>query len=165
MSLSRFVYSTVVVALFLMQKSEAFIVRGAAAASSDCCLSIGRISQQQHVPASRSHGPLISLPSNGRQYTSALWATSGEEGSKQGGNLPFFLDPGTKGGALFLSLVLFIIPIILYSISLSMGMDMIDANRIFGIGFTVLLSVAWVSTYIFRVATKDMTYVSGVFAG
>ena len=27
-----------------------------------------------------------------------------------------------------------------------------------GVGFTVFTTVLWVSTYIFRVATKDMTY-------
>ena len=76
-------------------------------------------------------------------------------------SLFFLFDPNTKGGALFLGLVLFVVPLILYNLTLSLGiLDVIEANRIFGVGFTVLLSLAWVSTYIFRVATKDMTYVS-----
>lgn len=82
--------------------------------------------------------------------------TSGGEKSK----LPFFLDPGTKGGAVFLSLVLFIIPIIIYNIVVSVfGVDEIEAGKWIGIGFTVLATLGWVSTYLFRVATKDMTYV------
>merc|ERR1712232_781990 len=73
--------------------------------------------------------------------------------------LPMLLDIGTKGGALFLSLVLFIIPIIAYNVIVSTtGMDDVDVGRYIGVGFTVLTLLAWSSTYIFRVATKDMTY-------
>jgi hypothetical protein len=76
-------------------------------------------------------------------------------------NLPMLLDPGTKGGALFLSVVLFIIPLIGYQFCVSvLGFDGIEAGRWIGVGFTVLTTVLWVGTYIFRVATKDMTYVS-----
>lgn len=73
--------------------------------------------------------------------------------------LPMLLDPGTKGGALFLSLVLFIIPIIGYEVAtLGMGMDGIEVGKWVGVGFTLFTTVLWVATYIFRVATKDMTY-------
>lgn len=74
--------------------------------------------------------------------------------------LPFFLDPGTKGGAVFLSLVLFIVPILGWQFCVAvLGYDALDAGRWIGVGFTVLATLAWVSTYVFRVATKDMTYV------
>ena len=86
-------------------------------------------------------------------------ADSSEDAKKS--NLPMLLDPGTKGGALFLSLVLFILPIIFYQVVTNVfGYDPIDAGRYIGVGFTVVTTILWVSTYIFRVATKDMTYVS-----
>ncbi len=79
----------------------------------------------------------------------------------QKSNLPMLLDPGTKGGALFLSLVLFIIPIIVYEIcTVGFGLDGIDTGKWIGVGFTFFTTILWVGTYIFRVATKDMTYVS-----
>jgi Protein of unknown function (DUF3007) len=73
--------------------------------------------------------------------------------------LPMLLDPGTKGGALFLSLVLFVVPIIFYQFVTNVfGVDGIEAGKWIGVGFTFFTTVLWVSTYIFRVATKDMTY-------
>lgn len=88
-------------------------------------------------------------------------ADSPEGGAKS--NLPMLLDPGTKGGALFLSVVLFVAPIIVYQIGTNaLGWDAVDAGRNIGVGFTAVTSVLWVSTYIFRVATKDMTYVSHI---
>lgn len=75
--------------------------------------------------------------------------------------LPFWLDPGTKGGAVVLSLVLFLVPLLAYNVATSVfGLDEIETGITIGVGFTVFATVAWVSTYIFRVATKDMTYVS-----
>lgn len=74
-------------------------------------------------------------------------------------SLPVFLDPGTKGGAVVLSLLLFIIPIIIYQVSTGpLGMDGIVVGRNIGVGFSVFSMLLWGSTYIFRVATKDMTY-------
>ena len=84
---------------------------------------------------------------------------SSEKGTTN--NLPMLLDPGTKGGALFLSLVLFIIPIAIYEVvTLGLGVDGVEAGKWIGVGFTFFTTVLWVGTYIFRVATKDMTYVS-----
>jgi hypothetical protein len=75
--------------------------------------------------------------------------------------LPFWLDPGTKGGAVFLSFVLFLVPLLAYNVATNVfGADEIETGITIGVGFTVFATVAWVSTYIFRVATKDMTYVS-----
>mmetsp|Transcript_48493 Transcript_48493/g.58712 ORF Transcript_48493/g.58712 Transcript_48493/m.58712 type:complete len:189 (+) Transcript_48493:74-640(+) len=84
-------------------------------------------------------------------------SSSGDEKPKS--NLPMLLDIGTKGGALFLSLVLFVIPIIFYQVITGVfGFDDIEAGKWIGVGFTVLTLIGWASTYIFRVATKDMTY-------
>jgi Protein of unknown function (DUF3007) len=78
------------------------------------------------------------------------------------GSLKFLLDPGTKGGAVFLSILLFLVPIAAYNIIITVNTDVdpLDAGKWIGAGFTILATLAWVSTYIFRVATKDMTYVS-----
>ena len=71
------------------------------------------------------------------------------------------LDIGTKGGALFLSLLLFIVPIVIYEVvTLGFGLDSIEAGKWIGVGFTFFTTVLWVGSYVFRVATKDMTYVS-----
>jgi hypothetical protein len=90
--------------------------------------------------------------------TSSLSLSSSENNDNN--KLLFLLDPGTKGGAVFLSLILFLVPWTGYNVVVAAGVDPIVAGRWFGVGVTVALSVAWVSTYIFRVATKDMTYVS-----
>lgn len=81
------------------------------------------------------------------------------DGKVEKTKLPFWLDPGTKGGAVFLSLALFLFPILVYSIMTTFfGFDEIETGKWIGIGFTVLATLGWVSTYLFRVATKDMTY-------
>eukprot|EP00522_Entomoneis_paludosa_P016220 CAMPEP_0172441814 /NCGR_PEP_ID=MMETSP1065-20121228/2324_1 /TAXON_ID=265537 /ORGANISM="Amphiprora paludosa, Strain CCMP125" /LENGTH=141 /DNA_ID=CAMNT_0013191373 /DNA_START=99 /DNA_END=524 /DNA_ORIENTATION=+ len=74
-------------------------------------------------------------------------------------SLPFWLDPGTKGGAVVLTIVLFVAPIFLYNVILAVtDLDALEVGIDIGVGFTVLLLLGWMSTYIFRVATKDMTY-------
>ena len=79
-------------------------------------------------------------------------------------SLPVFLDPGTKGGAVVLSVLLFVLPLILYQVVTKvMGVDEIEAGRDIGVGFSVVTMLLWGSTYIFRVATKDMTYVRKTF--
>ena len=97
----------------------------------------------------------------GGRPTGTPLAMSDSSGGGDKSKLPMLLDPGTKGGALFLSLVLFIVPILVYQFGTSaLGWDDVEAGRNIGVGFTALTTVLWVSTYIFRVATKDMTYVS-----
>ena len=63
------------------------------------------------------------------------------------------------GGALVLSVLLFVIPILIYQVSTNVyGLDEIETGRNIGVGFSVFTMLLWGSTYIFRVATKDMTY-------
>lgn len=82
------------------------------------------------------------------------------DGEKAKSSLPFWLDPGTRGGAVFLSFVLFLLPLIAYSVVTNFfGVDEVEAGKWIGVGFTATASFLWVGTYIFRVATKDMTYV------
>lgn len=59
-----------------------------------------------------------------------------------------------------LSLLLFLLPLMAYSVATNvMGIDELEAGKWIGVGFTAGASFLWVFTYIFRVATKDMTYV------
>jgi hypothetical protein len=75
--------------------------------------------------------------------------------------LPFVLDPGTRGGAIFLSLVLFVTPLIAYNVAVSyFHIDPVEAGRWGGAGFSGLCLLAWVATLLVRVVNKDMTYVS-----
>mmetsp|Transcript_8562 Transcript_8562/g.11300 ORF Transcript_8562/g.11300 Transcript_8562/m.11300 type:complete len:195 (+) Transcript_8562:229-813(+) len=92
--------------------------------------------------------------------TTSLNAESGNNSPAENSNkLPIWLDPGTKGGAVFLSLLLFIAPIIVNNVVLAVtDLDPLDVGVTIGVGFTVFATLGWVSTYIFRVATKDMTY-------
>jgi len=86
-------------------------------------------------------------------------SSSGNDDGVQKSQLPMLLDPGTKGGALFLSLVLFVLPIAGYEVvTLGFGVDGIEAGKWIGVGFTLITCLLWFSTYLFRVATKDMTY-------
>lgn len=94
--------------------------------------------------------------------SSALMATEPEKSSS---GLPFWLDPGTRGGAVVLSILLFVLPFIGYSVATNFfGVDGVEAGRYIGVGFTAGATLLWVFTYIFRVATKDMTYVSSSFS-
>ena len=66
---------------------------------------------------------------------------------------------------MILSILLFIVPFIIYNVvTQGFGASEEDAGRFIGVGFTVITCLLWVSTYIFRVATKDMTYVSRFYA-
>jgi len=90
-------------------------------------------------------------------YNTGLKMSVDNEATKS--KLPMLLDPGTKGGALFLSLLLFLIPVLGYEVvTIGFGLDPIDAGKWIGVGFTFFICIAWVGSYVFRVATKDMTY-------
>ena len=87
----------------------------------------------------------------------------GDDDDSAGKKRPFWLDPNTKGGALVLMVTLFAVPYLGYQFLVQvLDYDEIDAGINVGMGFTVLSTLAWMSTYLFRVATKDMTYVSFV---
>ncbi|EOD15389.1 hypothetical protein EMIHUDRAFT_427662 [Emiliania huxleyi CCMP1516] len=75
------------------------------------------------------------------------------------GGLPFFLDIGTKGGIVFYSVIGIVAPFLLYNfLQDQMGMDVVGAGNVILVGYVGLGTVAWTSTYVFRVANKDMTY-------
>mmetsp|Transcript_6162 Transcript_6162/g.9608 ORF Transcript_6162/g.9608 Transcript_6162/m.9608 type:complete len:202 (-) Transcript_6162:164-769(-) len=105
-----------------------------------------------------SYGPVATTTTRTSSSTTFLpMATDGDKSSTS--NLPFWLDPGTRGGAIFLSFILFLLPLVGYSIATNVfGVDEVEAGKWIGVGFTATASFLWVGTYIFRVATKDMTY-------
>jgi hypothetical protein len=73
---------------------------------------------------------------------------SEQEDGKEKSKLPFCLDPGTKGGAVFLALVLFIVPILVYNfVTGVLGYDESEAGKWIGVGFTAIETVLWSSTY------------------
>ena len=116
------------------------------------------INVQSATSSARQFSPFTannaSLESGSRTKSSSSALSMSEKS-----NLPVFLDPGTKGGAIVLSLILFVIPIIIYQVVTGVfGVDEIEAGRDIGVGFSVITMLLWGSTYIFRVATKDMTY-------
>ena len=81
-------------------------------------------------------------------------------GAENGGSkLPFLLDPGTKGGIIFWSIVGLIVPFVAYSFMLdTLGWDVVLAGNVILIGYVGLGTVVWTGSYVFRVANKDMTY-------
>ena len=140
----------------LAQVGNAFVAKQSTSPSFSVKTSLPKVT---HTP------PINHVFSNGNEYPSSSSSSSllmaSEDNSKSSGGLPFWLDPGTRGGAVFLSLVLFVVPIAGYSVVTNVfGVDEVDAGKYIGVGFTAVATLLWVSTYIFRVATKDMTYVS-----
>ena len=86
----------------------------------------------------------------------ALRATSGKGGEES--RLPWFIDPGTYGGVLVLTVAGLVIPFSIYGALIASGMD--EAST--GVAMSGILVVGsivlWTLTYIFRVFTKQMTY-------
>jgi len=100
---------------------------------------------------SRIHRSRTSIPKTGLKMTVDNEATKS--------SLPMLLDPGTKGGALFLSFLLFLAPVLGYEVvTVGFGLDPIEAGKWIGVGFTFFICIVWVGSYVLRVATKDMTY-------
>ena len=147
LNLLKYLGSIAIVAVIMLGQVSAF-------APNTSTSKIATINVRQHNFQQRTTNNKI-------QYTtttnnSALQMMSDQNNKS---SLPVFLDPNTKGGAVVLSLLLFIIPIIIYQISIGpLGMDGIVVGRNIGVGFSVFSMLLWGSTYIFRVATKDMTY-------
>lgn len=117
-----------------------------------------RIVYDYDTSKSTQHQEHFSQPS---RKSVLLAATANDEENSNKQSLPFYLDPNTKGGVVVLTFVLFLGTYITDQIFINvLNYDEIDAGITIGMGFTVLSTLAWMSTYLFRVATKDMTYVS-----
>ena len=69
-----------------------------------------------------------------------------------------WLNPNTRGGVLVWCAILLIAPVSIYEYLVSTGMDSSKVGGYVGALFVLISNVLWASTYIFRVANKDMTY-------
>jgi Protein of unknown function (DUF3007) len=117
-----------------------------------------RLQQSTKSAAALSSRLAYKSTGNAFNHHTALFAGGNIEKESK---LPFWLDPNTKGGAIVLTVVLFAAPVLVYNVMTSLfGLDEIETGKWIGIGFTVVASVAWLGSYLFRVVNKDMTYVS-----
>jgi len=70
-----------------------------------------------------------------------------------------WLNPNTRGGVITWSVLLILIPIAVNNFVVSTGnYDPNQVGAYVGVSFVLLSNLLWASTYIFRVAKKDMTY-------
>jgi hypothetical protein len=82
-----------------------------------------------------------------------------QQQQQQQSRLPWLLDPNTKGGILVLSAVLIGAPFIAYNFMLdALGWDVVKAGNVILVCYVGLGTAAWTSSYVYRVANKDMTY-------
>lgn len=81
-------------------------------------------------------------------------ANDGEGESK----LPWFVDPGTYGGVIVLTLVALAVPYGLYAALVQSGMDSDQVGVFISGVFVIGGMLLWAFSYIFRVFSKDMTY-------
>lgn len=77
---------------------------------------------------------------------------------KQGFDISPWLSTNTRGGVLVWSALLTLIPIGFYYYFIGQGLEDTTVGAYVGAIFVLLSNVLWASTYIFRVANKDMTY-------
>jgi len=101
------------------------------------------------------------LPDGGMQNSSVATASgpSESEAVEEGGfDLAKWFDPNTRGGAIVWGFLLLVVPVAAYQILLSTGMEETRVGPYVGAIFVLVSNLLWGSTYIFRVANKDMTY-------
>ena len=83
-----------------------------------------------------------------------------EEGGQDsdGFDLKAWFNPNTRGGVIVWCALLLAVPIGAYNYLISTGLEDTKAGGYVGAIFVLLSNLLWASTYVFRVATKDMTY-------
>lgn len=69
-----------------------------------------------------------------------------------------WLNPNTRGGVIVWCILLTSIPVACYQYFVSTGMESNTVGAYVGAIFVLLSNLLWASTYVFRVANKDMTY-------
>lgn len=69
-----------------------------------------------------------------------------------------WINPNTRGGVIVWCGLLLLIPLGFYNFFVAQGMEDTKVGAYVGAIFVLLSNVAWASTYVFRVANKDMTY-------
>ena len=101
--------------------------------------------------------PADMAPSS-RCLTRLQASTESAEGGGGGFDLSAWLNINTRGGVIVWSGILILVPIAAYQFFISQGYEDTTVGAYVGALFVLLSCVGWGSTYIFRVATKDMTY-------
>ena len=81
-----------------------------------------------------------------------------EEDSEGGFDLKAWFNPNTRGGVIVWSIILTVVPVLVNNALVDSGMNSDDVGAYVGFAFVCLSMVGWASTYLFRVANKDMTY-------
>ena len=90
----------------------------------------------------------------------ALSAGAEGEEEKPKSKLPMLLDPGTRGGATFVTLAPAAALFGLFFVLNGSGQfDVAQLSPTLGVGFTLVVILGWTGSYLFRVANKDMTCV------
>ena len=145
------------IALFLvgnLVKTESYLLHGKHAIYTKRLVNTDHILHHREVNVLKS-SDLV----NNKQLSVLRMKTEVEESVRaEGFNLAAWFDIGTRGGVLVWSGLLTLIPIFIYNYFLSQGYEDTTVGAYVGFSFVILTMVAWASTYIFRVANKDMTY-------
>jgi hypothetical protein len=91
--------------------------------------------------------------------TTSLLATTDTDSNEEGPfDLAAWFNPNTRGGVIVWSMLLLIVPVGINNYLVSTGLESTKVGAWVGFSFVVLSMVGWASTYLFRVANKDMTY-------
>jgi len=108
------------------------------------------------MPATRHvhlRSPSQAMPTRPQQRAAPVQLSEGKS------SLPFFLDPGTKGGITFWTIVAIIVPFFGYNFMTDvLDYDVVLAGQVILVGYVGVGTLVWTGSYVFRVATKDMTY-------
>ena len=119
-------------------------------------------STRQRLSTNYKNAVLPGYPSTLIQTRDSSLQVSTNEGKGEEKMVEFdvsaWLNINTRGGVLVWCAILTVIPIAAYAYFVSTGLEETTVGAYVGALFVLLTMVAWASTYIFRVATKDMTY-------
>lgn len=116
-----------------------------------------------HVPSPR-HTCLASVPRNtaARVVAASPFAPialrSSKEDTEVEKKLPWFVDPGTYGGVIVLTILGLTVPFVVYAGLIATGLDP-EQTGVAMSGILVVGSIIlWTFSYVFRVFSKNMTY-------
>ena len=116
------------------------------------------------VSVSSSGSVSCSVVSSSRRHVASMTRlhASTETADEGGFDAAAWLNINTRGGIIVWSGILTLVPIAVYQYFISQGYEDTTVGAYVGALFVLLSMVGWASTYLFRVATKDMTYAKQV---
>lgn len=118
-------------------------------------------SGKNHVTSMFVHNVRVRGPNVYSRSRSSLKAVADADSNdtKEGDfDIKAWFNPNTRGGVIVWSFLLLAFPIGIYNYFVSTGMEDTKVGGYVGALFVLLSNLLWASTYIFRVANKDMTY-------